>query len=97
MTDGPPTEKLCHINTDRRVQEHPDHKAVHGWLVLDYSEGLMPLCGVTAHSVVETPDGQLFDLTPSSDPQRPPFLRHKGPDGEFEAIVLDGGSNLRFP
>jgi len=76
MTDGPPSENECHINADRWVQEHPDHKTVRGWLVFDRFLGSR-LCRFNAHSVVETPDGRLFDY---------PFLRHEGP-GEFEEIL----------
>jgi hypothetical protein len=88
MTSGPPTEHECHNNVDRWVLEHPDHKPVRGWLVFNL------LCRFTAHSVVETPDGRLFDLTPARASQRYPFLRHRGPDDEFEAIVRAGFIHL---
>jgi len=97
MSGPPPTEHECHINTDRWVMEHADHKAVRGWLVFDYNRityGLFRICRFTAHSVVETPDGKLFDLTPSKASQRYPFVRHEGPDDEFEAIVLAGHIHL---
>jgi len=85
MTDGPPSENECHINADRWVQEHRDHKTVRGWLVFDRLLGSR-LCRFNAHSVVEAPDGRLFDLTPSRASRRYPFLRHEGP-GEFEEIL----------
>jgi hypothetical protein len=91
INSGPPTEHECHSNTDRWVRENADHKVVRGWLIFDLnqtSKGLVPFCRFTAHSVVETPDGRLFDLTPSKASRRYPFLRHEGPDGEFEKIVL---------
>jgi len=101
MTSGPPTEHECHNNVDRWVLEQPDHKSVRGWLVFEWTENEMgrlmfslPLCRFTAHSVVETPDGRLFDLTPSRASRRYPFLRHHEPDGEFEAIVLAGYTDL---
>jgi hypothetical protein len=94
IVSGPPIERDCHRNTDRWVMERADHKAVRGWMVFDFnrtSEGLLPNCRFTAHSVVETPDGKLFDLTPAPHAsKRYPFLRHQGSNGEFEAIVSAG-------
>jgi hypothetical protein len=91
MVSGPPSEHECHNNVERWVSEHPDHKAVRGWLVFDL------LGRFTAHSVVEAPDGRLFDLTPAPlASQRYPFLRHHGPDIEFEAIVRAGFVHLDF-
>jgi hypothetical protein len=78
----------AHNNVDRWVLEHPDHKPVRGWLVFNL------LRRFTAHSIVETPDGRLFDLTPARASRRYPFLRHRGLDGEFEAIVLAGFIHL---
>jgi hypothetical protein len=88
MTSGPATEHECHNNVDRWVSENPDHKAVRGWLFFNM------LLRFTAHSVVEAPDGRMFDLTPSRASQRYPFLRHHGPNNEFEAIVLAGFVHL---
>jgi hypothetical protein len=94
------------------VSEHPVHKSVRGWLVFDLTGNEigrrmlslalrlpvpLPLCRFTAHSVVETPDGRLFDLTPSQASQRYPFLRHHEPDSELEAIVLAGVVHLDLP
>ena len=109
MTTGPASEHWCHENVDRWVFEHPDHKAVRGWLVFDWTENelgrrllslasvTLPRCRFTAHSVVETPDGRLFDLTPSQASQRYPFLRHHEADGEFETIILAGVVHLDLP
>jgi hypothetical protein len=100
MTSGPPTEHECHNNVDRWVLEQPNHKSVRGWLVFEWNETarlilpMLPLCRFTAHSVVEASDGRLFNLTPSKASRRYPFLRHHGPDGEFEAIVLAGHAHL---
>lgn len=93
LTSGPAREKDCHNNVDRFVLENPDHKPVRGWLVFDFHQPplwLFPVCRFTSHSVVEGPDGDLFDITPSKASRRYPFLRHEGPEGEFEAIVLAG-------
>jgi hypothetical protein len=99
MSSGAPQEHECHNNTDRWVLENPGHKSVRGWMVFDWHQttaGWWPICHFAAHSVVERPDGSLFDLTPSKAEQRYPFLRHDGPEGEFEAIVLAGRVRLEY-
>jgi hypothetical protein len=99
ITSGQPQEHDCHSNTDRYVRDHPDHKSVRGWMIFDYNkttQGWWPVCRFMAHSVVEAPDGRLFDITPSQASQRYPFIRHSGPDSEFEAIVLAGHIHLDF-
>jgi hypothetical protein len=93
IASGPATEHECHDNCHRWVEENLGYKVVPGWLVFDYSEisqGLVPFCRFTAHSVIEGPDGTLVDITPSQASQRYPFLRHEGPAEEFEAIVQAG-------
>ena len=101
MTSGPPTEHECNNNVDRWVLEQPNHKSVRGWLVFDWTVvhqffPEIPLYRFTVHSVVEAPDGRLFELTPSGASQRYPFLRHHGLEGEFETIVLAGYTDLDF-
>jgi len=79
---------------DRFVLENGGYKAVRGWLAFDYEQG--PLIGLpsfwrfSAHSVVERVDGRLFDITPNRASQRYPFIRHPGPEGEFEALIDSG-------
>lgn len=94
---GLPAEHECHNNCDRYALDNPGFKTVRGWLVFDYNkttEGWWPICRFTAHSVLEADDGTLIDITPSQASQRYPFLRHDGPEGQFEAIVLAGHVNL---
>jgi len=86
-----PSPRDCHRNSDRYAIENAGHQPVRGWLIFDDSD--IGLYRFLAHSVVEGPDGKLFDLTPSRAP-RPPFVRHEGPEGEFEAIVIAGRSWL---
>ena len=40
-----------------------------------------------AHSVVESPDGTLVDITPSFASQRYPFIRHPGSEKDFIDLV----------
>jgi hypothetical protein len=58
------------------------------------SRGWWPFCDFIAHSVVEAPDGRLIDLILGQASQHYPFLRHDGPEGQFEAIVRAGHVHL---
>jgi hypothetical protein len=59
-----PDRNYCHINADRYALENPDHKAVRGWMVLNYSA--LGFFRFMAHSVNEGIDGRLFDITPAA-------------------------------
>ncbi|MGN4191789.1 hypothetical protein ACS0Y6_04025 [Burkholderia gladioli] len=84
MSDVRPRVSECHQNVDAWVAAHPDCKAVRGWVTYAcFSESSM---GLTAHSVVQGPDGELFDITPLDreglrDTMH--FVRHSGDDASF--------------
>jgi hypothetical protein len=61
---------------------------VHGWLIADYMV-LPGMARFLSHSVVETGDGELIDvtLTPKDDGHL--FIRHPGTDAEFLDLVED--------
>jgi hypothetical protein len=82
-----PHPRFCHINADKYALQNLDHEPVRGWLIFDYSD--IGRFRFMSHSVVADKDGKLFDITPAPA-TRPPFLRHEGPEGEFEAIVGAG-------
>ena len=71
----------CHENVNAYVARHSNCHAVRGWLIGNHGTFLY----FNAHSVVETPDGRLIDITPSQPAC--PFLRHPGSDEEFTAII----------
>lgn len=75
--DPEPKSSQCHQNATAYAERHPGCRVVRGWLV---SGGVFD-----AHSIVERPDGRLVDPTPLAI--RPPFMRHPGPDAEFDAIL----------
>jgi len=80
----------CHENVNRWVEAHPGCVAVRGWIV-HMSFG--PLgCGLTAHSVVRTPDGGLIDITPvhAGAPRGGPFVEHQGEEALFFAMKALG-------
>ena len=101
MKSDSPREGECHNNADRYVLENPDCKSIRGWLVFDNATALVfssrPHFRFTSHSVVERADGRLFDPTPTQALRRYPFLRHEGPESEFDAIIAAGYTQLDYP
>ncbi|GCA52816.1 hypothetical protein KGO5_05282 [Sinorhizobium sp. KGO-5] len=73
----------CHENVDHWVKHHPGCTAVRGWLA--YASYGSDDFGYTAHSVVRGSDGNLFDITPTIDPeyQRGRFVIHVGDEQTF--------------
>ena len=53
------------------------------------SLGLVPLVNFNPHSIIETDDGERYDITPSRASQRYPFLDHEGDAENFVRIVQD--------
>lgn len=78
-----PVENRCHDNVQVWTAGRPEHKAVRGFLFFDLARA-MPYVWFNAHSVVETEDGSLIDITSSQASQRYPFIRHTGGDELFE-------------
>jgi hypothetical protein len=78
-----PTVADCHGNVDKWVEANPGTVAVRGWVT--YADFGLSI-GLTAHSVVRGPDGQLFDITPlESRGVRPAmrFVPHLGDEQLF--------------
>lgn len=91
-----PAVHECHANVAQWVELNPAHKAVMGWSVLDRRIGAgaceSPYVQLFAHSVVESEDGVLKDVTPvmaapdgTQDEVR--FLRHVGTKEEYVALL----------
>lgn len=60
--DWHPKVAHCHKNVDYWVKKKPNYIAVRGWVTCaQFSDGSTCL---TAHSVVQGPDGKLLDITP---------------------------------
>lgn len=60
-------ESHCHENVAKWVEEHPSHRAVHGWVSI--GSGLF-----IKHSVVDTGTHFLLDVTPRASEQTKTFL-----------------------
>jgi hypothetical protein len=83
-----PSPNVCHENVFTWVDKAPGDKAMHGWLYFDFVD-MLPMVRFTAHSVIETADHQLIDITPTPIPRQYPFIRASIPEDEFGQMVID--------
>lgn len=82
--DWQPDANRCHDNAAIFCEYSPDHAPVRGWLYFDFP--LMNYVKFLAHSVVRTPDGDLFDITPANRSQPYPFIEALLTDEEFFGV-----------
>ncbi len=83
-----PQAHRCHENVATWVRAHSHWRPVRGWVVYEESERSY---GLTAHSVVQSPDGKLYDITPPNCPGIS-FIPHRGKDDAFfRRIGEEGG------
>jgi hypothetical protein len=78
-----PRVACCHQNVDYWVQLSPGAIAVRGWAVFAHFGHAI---GLTAHSIVQGPCGERFDITPLADErarQALRFVEHLGSDQQF--------------
>lgn len=66
----------CHDNVNRWCFAHYDHTAARGWLISGD-------CILDKHSLVNTGDSELVEITPMSDEEHRTFLPHDGTEDEF--------------
>lgn len=99
--DWRPSVACCHDNVTKWVAAHPDAKAVRGWVTL-YGDGFSGMF-LTAHSVVEQSDGELYDITPLEDEDHHQadrlgmlFIKHVGDERLFFAFKA-GGHTINCP
>lgn len=60
-------------------------RVVHGWLYFERSRRGCPT--FIPHSMVETAEGKLIDITPSDAARRYPFIRDRSPPGAFLKLI----------
>jgi hypothetical protein len=84
-----PWAKECHANATTWAAHNSGWSAVRGWLVFDFSYLPSPFIRFLAHSVVQDPDGKLWDITPPAleASRQYPFFRHPGTADEFRDFV----------
>lgn len=88
----------CHENVDTWVQTNPGASAVRGWVVFASYGG--DAVGLTAHSVVRGPAGELFDITPiQNENDRHPlhFIAHLGDERSFLEMRKGVGISFTCP
>ena len=80
----------CHRNVDRWIADHPDDRAVRGWIS---TQNTAPwgFDQFSSHSVVQTPTGELIDVTLPQSERHHDFVRHPGTEAEFLDLVANNG------
>jgi hypothetical protein len=84
-----PQPHECHENVNRFVSENPGCKTIRGWISIDRRMR-------EAHSIVESPNGDRFDITPfdyESGRDATSFAEHIGDE---EAFQLERQYQARF-
>lgn len=87
--DWEPQPNMCHHNVSMWCQLRTDYKAVRGWLYFDLPG--LDYVKFVAHSAVRTPDGELFDITPSNASQDYPFIESGLSEEEYAKLVETRG------
>jgi hypothetical protein len=90
MVDSRHTEGDCHQNAGWWARDNAGCEVIHGWLVFDHekaSGGLISMVQFNPHSIIQTENGERYDVTPSRASTRYPFLDHEGAHDDFVRIV----------
>ena len=78
-----PRQGSCHANVATIVKRFKGLRHVFGYLVLSPESTGKPHWIVAAHSLVEYPNGHLFEVTlEADDAYGVPFIRHRGDDDQ---------------
>lgn len=88
-----PEENECHANASQIHLHDSSYTPVRGWLYFDFG-GLLDRVQFLAHSAVRTPEGELWDITPSQASQEYPFLAAEESEEEFAAMIEGGTIRL---
>lgn len=67
-----PKPKMCHHNVTEYCIFKPKYKPVRGWLVFNFSQ--LGFYKFVSHSVLKSPEGEVFDITPTTVLETYPFL-----------------------
>jgi|SRR6266496_2328791 len=86
-----PLRNRCHDNVERWVKENSGATVVGGWVT--YADFGLSI-GLTAHSVVQGTDGQLFDITPLADERVRDTMRFVPHLGDEQLFLSMKGSNI---
>lgn len=81
-----PAENECHYNVSVWCAHQADCQPVRGWLYFHF-EYLLPFVRFTAHSVIRSKDGQLYDITPARASQPYPFIEAEEGEAAYAAVI----------
>lgn len=94
--DWEPQPNMCHHNVSTWCQYSIDYKPVRGWLYFDLPG--LNFIKFMAHSAVRTPEGKLFDITPSNASQDYPFVDSRLSEEEYAELVETRGiCEIHYP
>lgn len=80
-----PEPNMCHHNVTIWCSHNAEFTPARGWLYFNLP-GLI-FVKFVAHSAVEAPEGELFDITPSNASQDYPFITSGLSEEEYAAII----------
>jgi len=83
--DWEPQPNMCHHNVSTWCRHMSEYKAVRGWLYFDLPG--LNYVKFLAHSAVQTPDGELLDITPSDASRDYPFIKSGLSEEKYAELV----------
>ncbi|MDV6341911.1 hypothetical protein R2083_09830 [Nitrosomonas sp. Is35] len=89
-----PLSNQCHLNVTELCTYDSRYKPVRGWLYFDLAP--FPFVKFVSHSAVRTPDGHLYDITPTSVAKSYPFIPATESEDEYAAMNLSGITELWY-
>ena len=87
--DWEPQPNMCHHNVSTWCELKSDYSPVRGWLYFDLP-GLNYVKFVS-HSAVKSPEGELYDVSPSNASQDYPFIDGGLTEEEYTELVETRG------
>lgn len=89
--DWKPQEKMCHHNVTYFCEKNQEYQPVRGWLYFDLPG--LSFAKFVSHSVIQAPDGKLYDITPSSASQTHPFLASNLSEDDYAELIEGHGAS----
>lgn len=83
--DWEPQANMCHHNVTICCELKPEYTPVRGWLYFELPGA--SFVKFVAHSAVRTPDGELYDITPSNASQDYPFVDGGLSEDQYSELV----------
>lgn len=90
-----PQRKMCHHNVSYFCEQKPRYSPVRGWFYFELPG--MSYAKFLSHSVVCSPDGTFYDITPWEATEHYPFLPSNLSEDEYADFVEEQGCNELNP